>query len=229
MTTETKPLFTLLDTPVTADPSALISPVGVFGVTMLLTKTDQPLFQRIRQAGFAVIAYEIADLIHTVGHILSARQAKAPMDEFRLQAPFPVTIYHDNDVSPDAHRLRAIGGPIASLVAGILTIMLYPFIQNKIGRDFVGISALLHCLLATAIAIPLPFIDGGALLKWTLVKRGRTPDAADAVVEEANILAGGLSTLIGSLLLIARFWKSGILLILQGIIFIGVGLGLIKR
>ncbi|MBP6805518.1 MAG: hypothetical protein KA362_15505, partial [Chloroflexi bacterium] len=37
--------------------------------------------------------------------------------------------------------------------------------------------------------LPLPVVDGGVFLKWTLVEQGYTPEAADAVVQKAGVLS----------------------------------------
>jgi hypothetical protein len=41
--------------------------------------------------------------------------------------------------------------------------------------------------------LPIPYIDGGAVLKWTLVARGRTPEQADEALKQVNaVTAVGL-------------------------------------
>ncbi len=47
-----------------------------------------------------------ADVGHALAHTVTAKAAWAPMDEVRLAADMPRTIYFDNEVTPDQHRLR---------------------------------------------------------------------------------------------------------------------------
>ena len=53
-----------------------------------------------------------------------------------------------------------------------------------------------HVLLFVASLMPLPIVDGGTLMKWTLVAHGRTQTEADETVRRVNwvmALAGGIS------------------------------------
>lgn len=223
-----KPIITLLNTPVTAEPSALISPIAMFGLGAWFG--HGPFMARFRQGLLAAISIIFEDTIHTMGHIISSRHADAPMDSFHLAAPFPSTIYHNNDVSPEAHRMRAMGGPIASILALGLTLLLRSLTKiGSIGREFLNISAIMHALIGLGSLMPLPFLDGGTMLKWTEVKRGRTPDAADAVVEEINLTVGLLTLIVAMGLTSLRHWKVGLIALFHGLLFIGVGLGRIKQ
>lgn len=221
-------IFTLLNTPVTAEPSALMIPVAVFGLGVWFGQN--PFMARFRQGLLAVIGYLLTDVIHGIGHIISSRHANAPMDSIHLAAPLPSTIYHNQDVSPEAHRMRAVGGPIASMVALGLTLLLRPLTTvGSIGREFLNISALMHALIGLGSLMPLPFVDGGSMLKWTMVKRGRTPDAADAMVEETNLTVGLFALIVAMGLTALRYWKAGLIALFHGLLFIGVGLGRIKQ
>ena len=110
-------LFTFLGTPVTGEPAAVVNPIVCAGLVIWLmervSSTDLSLV-RLQRGGSGAIAYEIADFAHVTGHILSAKYAGAPMDQLYLTVPFPRTLYFDDEVSPVAHQLRAVGGPIAS-------------------------------------------------------------------------------------------------------------------
>ena len=47
------------------------------------------------------------------------------MDEVRISLGMPRTLYRDNAVSPNAHRVRALGGPIFNLVGLLLSLAIY--------------------------------------------------------------------------------------------------------
>ena len=61
------------------------------------------------------------DLGHALAHIFSARYAGAPMDEVRLSGGMPRTLYWNNEVSPDVHRIRALGGLVFNLLGSLLS------------------------------------------------------------------------------------------------------------
>ena len=132
-----------------------------------------------------------ADVGHALAHTVSARLGGAPMDEIRLAADMPRTIYFDNDVSPDAHRIRALGGPIFSGLGFLLSLLLWRATKRgKLGRELAGIACASHGLLFAGSLMPLPVVDGGTLLKWTLIDRGAMAEEADEQVKRAGIMAG---------------------------------------
>ncbi len=132
-----------------------------------------------------------ADVGHALAHTISARLAGAPMDEIRLAADMPRTIYFDDDVSPDAHRMRAIGGPIFSGLGFLLSLILRCATkQGTAGRELADIACASHGFLFAGSLMPLPVVDGGTLLKWTLIDRGSTAEEANWQVKRAGIVAG---------------------------------------
>ena len=56
-----------------------------------------------------------------------------------------------------------------------------------------------NLFLSTISLLPIPGIDGGPILKWSLVERGMTNQEADEVVRKAN----------GPLALLLGFFSSG--------------------
>ena len=191
-----EPIFTLLGTPVTGESAALVNPIQFAGLTIWLMERVNPTdswLVRLRRGGFGLIAYGLADLAHVVGHILSAKYAGAPMDQCHLSVPFPRTLYFDDDVSPLAHQLRAIGGPTASGLLSLLSLCGYLRVApGSAGAEFYTILAGMNGVLGIGSLFPLNQIDGGVLLKWELVKRGDTPDAAEKRVNQVSLLIGGL-------------------------------------
>lgn len=170
---ERKPLFILLNTPVMVEPSALLTPLNMVGLGLWLAGPGQPWSKRLRLGGLMLLTYALTDLLHFGGHIVSSRYAGAPMDRVHLAAPFPYAEYLDNDVSPQAHRLRSVGGPLANALACLLSVGLGPFTPaNSVRREWLTMSRWLNGLIAVGSLLPLPFIDGGVILKWTLVERG---------------------------------------------------------
>jgi hypothetical protein len=166
-----------------------------------------------------------ADLGHALAHTVSARWAGAPTDEIQVSSGMPRTIYFDNDVSPRAHQLRALGGPVfnaAGLLVALLQRALSP--RDSVMHELANWSCISHGVLFAGSLMPLPVVDGGTILKWALVERGHTPAAADVAVQRASLATGATTTAAGLLLAARRRWLPAGGLVLAGLFAIGVGL-----
>jgi hypothetical protein len=80
-------------------------------------------------------------------------------------------------------------------------------------------------MTSTGSLAPLPIVDGGSLLKWTLVEHGRTPAEADQIVKQAGIATGIAASSAGAMLA-TRLPSAGLLA--AGLVAIGVALGKIR-
>jgi len=184
---------------------------------------------RILMGGLSTAALIWADVGHAFAHIVSARYAGAPMDEIQLSSGMPRTIYHDGDVSPRAHRMRALGGPVFSaigLAASLLVRRLAP--RRSATHEVANWSSVGHGLILLGSLAPLPIVDGGSLLKWTLVESGRTPVEADQTVKQAGIATGITATGAGIMFATQRRWLPAVGLIAAGTFAIGAALGKIR-
>ena len=132
-----------------------------------------------------------ADVGHALAHTVTAKAAWAPMDEVRLAADMPRTIYFDNEVTPDQHRLRALGGPIFSSLGLLLSLLWRWFSKpGSANHEFAEISCASHGFIFFGSLLPVPIVDGGTLLKWTLIDKGQTAKEADKQVQRAGIVTG---------------------------------------
>ncbi len=166
---------------------------------------------------------------HTLAHIFSARYAGAPMDEILITADMPRTLYSNNDVSPNVHRLRALGGPIFNLMGLLLGLAIYGIASgNSIIKELAGWWALGHGLQLIMSLSPLPFVDGGTILKWTLVERGKTEREADKLVRQIDWGLGIMLVIIGIGFILLRIWSIGIILLGVGGIVFGIAAGKIQ-
>lgn len=144
--------------------------------------------------GATLVVLTPVDFGHAFAHIFSARYAGAPLDELRISANMPRTLYWHNDVSPDAHRLRALGGPIFNALGFLLSLTTYRVVpRHSVAHELSGWSALvlIMCLM------PLPVVDGGTLLKWTLVAHGRNEAEADELVRRIDLGMAALGGIMG--------------------------------
>jgi Zn-dependent protease len=133
-----------------------------------------------------MVVLATADFGHALAHTVSARAAGAPVDEILISSGMPRTLYEDNDVPPQVHRTRALGGPIFSAI-GLLTSTLLQSLapRDTLAREVAGWSTAGHGLILGGSLLPLPMVDGGTILKWTLVEQGYAEPAAEALVARA--------------------------------------------
>ncbi|MFQ5343836.1 MAG: hypothetical protein ACE5F6_20020 [Anaerolineae bacterium] len=224
-------LFTVLNTPVKVKPAVLGNILALWGMLSWMAGRRRPERSwpaRLLVGGLAMVTLVIADIGHAMAHIVSARYAGAPMDEILVSQEMPRTIYYDNDVPPQAHRMRALGGPIYSALGLLSSLAVRGLVpRTSAVHEIAGWSAVGHGFILGSIA-PLPPVDGGSILKWTLVERGRTPAEADAVVQRLDLAIGGAATAAGVAFASRRRWLPALGLIGAGAIAIGAALGKIR-
>ncbi len=229
MRDDRKPLFILLDTPVTAEPAALLAPLGAWGLTVWLAGPAQSWPKRLRLGLLMALTYSLADLFHFVGHILSSRYAGAPMDGIHLAAPLPRAVYVNNEVSPQTHRLRSVGGPLANVLACLLSFLFRPLTPTRsVWHEWLTMSGWFNGLAVIGSLSPLPFVDGGVILKWTLVEQGHSPGEAERVVRQANLATGGIAAGVGVILALQRRWLMAVGALLAALTTVAAGLGKLR-
>ncbi|HVU68928.1 MAG TPA: hypothetical protein VHD63_17460 [Ktedonobacteraceae bacterium] len=170
-----------------------------------------------------------ADFGHALAHIFSARYAGAPIDEIWFSAGMPRTLYWNNEVSPDVHRMRAMGGPIFNVLGLLLSAVIYAVASgHPIIRELATWSAVGHGWILLAALLPLPMVDGGTLLKWTLVARGKTEKAADEIVRRIDWALGIVGGIIGVGLFAMQMWIGGVIVAGMSVVVIAIAAGKIR-
>jgi hypothetical protein len=171
----------------------------------------------------------VVEFGHDIAHIFSARHAGAPMDEILISTDMPRTLYSNNDVAPNVHRMRALGGPIFNLMGLLLSLAVYEVAPgHSIIRELAGWWAAGHGLQLIMSIVPLPPVDGGTILKWTLVERGKTEREADEIVRRVDWGMGMGAALIGAGAITLRMWVAGGILLGAGMIIIAVTAGRVQ-
>ncbi len=151
------------------------------------------------------------------------------MDEILISADMPRTLYSNNDVSPKVHRMRALGGPIFNAMGLLLGLAIYGVASsNSITKELAGWWALGHGLQLVMSLSPLPFVDGGTILKWTLVKGGKTEREADELVRQLDWGLGIIIVIVGIGFILMRTWIIGAILLGVGGIVFGIATGKIQ-
>lgn len=179
--------------PVNVRPIYWVAPPAMWLALVWLAgkrKPERSLGQRLLVALLGLPFPFLADVGHALAHTESAKRAGAPMDQVLLSLDMPRTLYNNNDVAPAIHRQRSLGGPIFS-AASFLGSLLWRALSapDSLSRELADVACLSHGFILTGALMPLPIVDGGVILKWTLVEQGYTPEAADAVVQKAGVLS----------------------------------------
>ena len=153
----------LLGVALTIHPSVAVPGLVVAALTALIAN------KRPDKATLAVgsgLLWYIGDILHTLGHVVSARAAHAPMD--RIDVGFyPKTVYFNNDVSPQQHIGRANGGVLASLSAALVCGTAARLLHGRPAGKFVMVAAIQQALFVLGSLLPLPVVDGGVILANT--------------------------------------------------------------
>ena len=170
---------------------------------------------------------------HNLAHAFAANKVGKPMDQMRIQMGMPRCIYNklnDEEITPRQHIIRSLGGPIINLVmlpiAAILRLFSKP---DSIANETAKIAYQTNLFLSTTSILPIPGIDGGPLLKWSLVEKGYKIKEADQVVQETN---GPLAVLLGlfsSWAFLNKKILAGIFSLMLGIISLSIFTGWLKE
>lgn len=222
----------ILNTPVMITPGFFSNLLTLWAGMSWLSGKKHPergLLGRTIAGAFSVFALVFADVGHAFAHSFSARFAGAPIDQIQLSSGMPRTIYFNNRVSPSTHILRALGGPLFSALGLGTSLLLRAITPHKsMAREVAGWSCTGHALILTGSLAPLPIVDGGSLLKWSLVENGRTTAEADQIVTQVGVLTGAAACSAGAVFAARRRWLSAAGLLAAGIVAIGAALGKIR-
>ncbi len=230
--TENRGSTTIFGVPLEISPGFFANLVALWAGMSWLSGRQHPQRRwpdRLLAGLLSGMALVLADVGHAYAHSVSAQLAGAPMDRIKLSSGMPRTIYDDEDVPPRAHRMRAMGGPIFSALGLVASLLVRAIIPRKsIAHEVANWSSIGHGLIFTGSLAPLPIVDGGSLLKWTLVDHGRTTDEADRIVQQAGVATGVAATSAGVAFATRRRWLPALGLIAAGLVAIGSALGKIR-
>jgi Zn-dependent protease len=170
---------------------------------------------------------------HNLAHAAVAKMVGHPADAIRITWGMPLLVYYDiedTEVTPRAHILRALGGPIINITFLGIAALLLPWTKPKsISRDIVNAALGMNAFLIFGGLLPIPGIDGGAILKWALVEKGQSPTQADETIRKVDMItAMGLSA--GAVVSFKRHKRllGGIFAVFAGLA-LAVGTGLFRE
>lgn len=196
-------------------------------------RCDRDWWQRLGIGAWMTAVVLGSEWCHNLAHAAAARMVGKPMDALRIVWGMPLVVYYDigdETVTPREHILRAIGGPVCNALLLLPALMFRRLTRENSGlRDVANAALGMNIFLSTISLLPIPGIDGGPILKWSLVERGYTKEAADERVKGVNrVMSGGLGFAAG-----VAFWKRrrflGSILTLLAALALALGFGLVEE
>lgn len=189
--------------------------------------------QRIGIGGLTTAVILGSEWCHNLAHAAAAKLVGRPVDAIRITWGMPILIYFDiNDptVTPRQHIVRALGGPLFNL-AVLPVALLARFLtrSDSPSRDVAEAAVGMNTFLSSVSLLPIPGIDGGPILKWTLVERGKTLEEADETVKKVNLAASVGLGAVSALALKKRKYLLGGFAAVLGCVALAVGAGWLKE
>lgn len=196
-------------------------------------RSDREGCKRLAIGASTTVVILGSEWCHNLAHAAAAKLVGKPMDALRIVWGMPLVVYYeldDRSVTPREHILRALGGPIcnALMLPGALWFRAHTRRGSAL-RDVANAAAGMNGFLCTVSLLPIPAIDGAPILKWSLVQRGYTVEAADEAVRVVNrALGGGLGIAAGVALKRGRRVLGALLALFAGLA-LAFGLGLVEE
>lgn len=225
-------LFTFNGTPVKVSPAFWFMAAGMWALLAWLGSwrwPGQSWGAYVMVGGAGALLALLADVGHACAHTVGARMVNAPMDTVLLAADMPRTLYADNDVPPRAHIMRSLGGPVYSGIGLLIGIGWLVLAAPETAVRYLGeIWTVTSGFIFLALFAPLPIVDGGVILKWLFVLRGRTEAQADKVIRQLGLGLGVVVLAAAAFFLVKTAWLPGRVLLIVGLIVVGAALKIIR-
>ncbi|MBL8100312.1 MAG: hypothetical protein JNK81_14105 [Anaerolineales bacterium] len=128
------------------------------------------LTERLSQSFYFTIAVEITTMIHALGHIISGKIVKSPMDELLITALRDVNRYHgdQSQIKSTTHLGRALGGPVINIIVGVICIFIAPTIPSGFWSNLNASMISVNLFFGIGGFLPIPSVDGAVI--WREVK-----------------------------------------------------------
>ena len=170
---------------------------------------------------------------HNLAHTAAASWVGQPLDEMCILFGTPRLIYYninDTSVTPRQHILRALGGPVFNGLALLVSLFLRRRSKpGTLARAGLDAAVATNAFIGGVGLLPIPGIDGGPILKWSLVEGGRSPAESDRVVRQVNgVLGTGLAAATAAAASQRRWWLAA-LFGLFSVSALGYALGWLKE
>jgi Zn-dependent protease len=192
-----------------------------------------PMSRRVAAGAINTVGLLGSEWCHDLAHAAVAAHIGKPANAIRVFLGVPLLVYYepsDQQVTPTQHCARALGGPIFNtLMASLLWLARRFTSKGSLALYSVDFAMKANVVLCTLALLPVSELDGGSILKWSLVHKGYPLERADELVKDANLTAGaGLAAASGIMVKVRRKW-SGIGLAALAISCLSIGFGLLKE
>jgi Zn-dependent protease len=196
-------------------------------------RPERSLFQRVG-AGFVTMPLILGfEWCHNFAHAAAAYMIGKPMDAMRIAWGTPLIVYYnlnDPTVAPRQHIIRALGGPLFNALMLPTALLLRKCTSGEsMARELADTAVGTNAFLSTMSLLPIPGIDGGPILKWSLVDRGFTQGEADKVVKKVNGLVGVLLGIASTVSFKKKRGFIGTLLAIFSALSLAIGTGLLRE
>jgi hypothetical protein len=197
-------------------------PLAVWGVMTVLAGRRRPqrtFFERAAVGAMAMPLVVGSEWGHNLAHMATGQLIGKPVDELRIYGGLPrlvCTEHSDQAVAPHQHILRSLGGPLFNgLVVVLVKFWRRAARPDSLAGELADVALTVNTFISSVALLPIPGIDGGPLLKWSLVLAGQNEAQADESVRRLNWFLGG--SLAGCMLVSLR-QRRWILAYLQGML-----------
>ena len=208
----------------------------VWGILTWVTSHNKPHWSWCKRVYASAVNTTIilgSEWCHNLAHTAVAYRIGKPVNAIRIFFGTPILIYYDiNDlnVKPTEHIMRALGGPVFNaLLVPFCCLARHFTLQGSLTRYAADYALGTNSVLSTISLLPIPGIDGGPLLKWSLVEKGHGQAEADQIVKGVNLAMGsGLSVAAG--VAFKKRWKwLGVAITAFAATSLAIGTGLLKE
>lgn len=135
-----------------------------------LLNVNLTLTERLSQSFYFALAVEITTAIHALGHIISGKLVKSPMDELLITALRDVNRYHgdQSQIKSTTHLGRALGGPIINIIVGVICILVAQLIPTGFWSNLNASLITVNLFFGLGGFLPIPSVDGAVI--WREIK-----------------------------------------------------------
>ncbi len=189
--------------------------------------------KRLGTGALTTLAILGSEWCHNLAHAAAARMIGKPMEALRIMWGMPLVYYkniNDETVTPHQHILRSLGGPILNSAMIPIAMMSKRFTPpGSAAWEAANAAIGMNVLSCTASLLPIPGLDGGPILKWSLVARGNTIQEADETVKRVNLVTGTGLGLAAGIAMKKRRWFVGAILGMFAIVSWAIGFGMLRE
>lgn len=205
---------------------------GLFTWRSIQKRTDWSGWQHFFFGGLKMAVLLGAEWCHNIAHTAAARAVGKPVDRMRIIFGMPVLLYDEPEhpsITPRQHILRSLAGPVCNF--GLLLVSWFLRRFTPLGspaREVADVAVGMNLFIALVALVPVPVLDGGPILKWSLIARGVPVAKVESAIDRTNqVIGAGLAG--GAVIALQkRRWLLSLILAFLSTLSLVAGLGKMK-